>query len=253
MWHSHRAYWHFMSLELCCRTSIRSWLGQIPQFYDWLPRTCHYSIIVKHCTHIDDFRMYLYGLQMVQVNFLSLEICLRIVRDRVRNMENLQRIVSTCNERIRCWWEVVVWVLSSPAKVVDIVWLSELELAPVKLPRLSSCTEYDRLSFKIAFWIGNSITCTDLFDGVEISILNCCLLLLLYLLHPFCLSVSNFNFATINLLSHILFFLFLNGRIWLSGTIFYVLLDLIGLLFPFLFLGTTRAHFYKFTIILIKD
>ena len=195
--------------------------------------------------------MYLYRLQMVQVNLLSLKICLRIVRDRVRNMEHLQRIVSTCNERIRCWWEVVVWVLSSPAKVVDIVRLSELELAPVKLPRLSSCAEYDRLSFKIAFWIGNSITCTNLFDGVEISVLNCCLLLLLYLLHSFCLSVSDFNFATINLFSHIIFFLFLNGRIWLSRTIFYALLDLIGLLC--LFLWTTRAHFYKFTIILIKD
>ena len=195
--------------------------------------------------------MYLYRLQMVQVNLLSLKICLRIVRDRVRNMEYLQRIVSTCNERIRCWWEVVVWILSSPAKVVDIVWLSELKLAPVKLPRLSSCTKYDRLSFKIAFWIGNSITCTNLFDGVEISVLNCCLLLLLYLLHSFCLSVSDFNFATINLLSHIIVFLFLNGRIWLSRTIFYALLDLIGLLC--LFLWTTRAHFYKFTIILNKD
>ena len=190
--------------------------------------------------------MYLYGLQMIQVNLLSLEICLRIVRDRVRNMEYLQRIVSTCNERIRCWWEVVIRILSSPAKVVDIVWLSELELAPVKLPRLSSCTEYDRLSFKIAFWISNSIACTNLFDGVEISILNCCLLLLLYLLYSFCLCVCNFNFATVYLLSLILFFLFLNWRIWLSSSIFYALLDLISLLCLFLFLWATRTHFYKF-------
>ena len=189
--------------------------------------------------------MYLYGLQMVQVNLLSLKICLRIVWDRVRDMEYLQRIVCTCNECIRCWWEVVTWILSSPAKVVDIVWLSELELAPVKLPRLPSCTENDRLYFKIAFWIGYSIACTNLFDGVEISLLNRCLLLLLYLLYSFCLCVSDFNFATINLLSGFLFFLLLNRRVWLSRTIFYLLLDLFGLLCLFLFLWATRTHFYK--------
>ena len=124
-------------------------------------------------------------------------------------MEYLQGVVCTSNEGIGCRWEVIIWVLSPPAKIVDIIWLRKFELAPVKGARLPPCTKYDRLSSSFKFRIIQWIACSNLFDCVEISILDRRLFLFLYLLQPFSLFVNLLNFATICLLPCILFILFL--------------------------------------------
>ena len=125
-------------------------------------------------------------------------------------MEYLQGVVCTSNEGIGCRWEVIIWVLSPPAKIVDIIWLRKFELAPVKGARLPPCTKYDRLSPSFKFRIIQWIACSNLFDCVEISILDRRLFLFLYLLQPFSLFVNLLNFATICLLPCILFIFFLN-------------------------------------------
>ena len=125
-------------------------------------------------------------------------------------MEHLQGVVCTSNEGIGCRWEVVIWVLSSPAKKIDIIRLRKFELAPIKGARLPPCTEYDRVSASFKFRIIQWVACSNLFDCVEISILDRRLFLFLYLLQPFSLFVYVLNFASICLLPCILFIFLLN-------------------------------------------
>ena len=103
--------------------------------------------------------------------------------DRVRNVEDLDRLVRACNEAIGLLREVVVRIGPPPANVVDIVRLSKVEFGPIELARAPSRTEDDRLLTPFLPF-GRFGMSFNLLKCVEVSFLDRCLLLLLYLFQP---------------------------------------------------------------------
>jgi len=153
----HSADRHLMTFKLRNFTGPRC---DIPHLYNRLPWASNNSIIVDHCTHIDNFWMTLNWLEQVNLEVLAIGV----VVNSMSNVHDVDWIIRHGNKAVWIRSCVAHWIQAPPTYEIYVVRRRQLEPLPWETfsPWILICCMFLiallRLSFKgvkIPFFVSN--------------------------------------------------------------------------------------------------